>query len=236
MRVLFEDNPKASISQLLLQVDKSLYFSCGNNNIMRDVIASDTVDIVYLDVMPDNYKTVNIFNSLINKVNENMLPKIIIPVPCIEYFCICCWLESEPHFKNTLLTYWQSPYNFRGRKLSTISVETFCKSFLSGASNCFKQNVRTDKNFYQIDCKCPPVISLCNKKLTVQQKAKDLYSSLPVTTLKVSNSDEEIASIQQLIKIIMQWYSFYDLLTQSFIKHGKISAKADYSLRRLWWC
>lgn len=50
MRVLFEDNPKASISQLLLQVDKSLFFSCGNNNIMRDVIASDTVDIVYLDL------------------------------------------------------------------------------------------------------------------------------------------------------------------------------------------
>lgn len=124
MRILFEDNPKASISQLLLQVDKSLFFSCGNNNIMRDVIASDTVDIVYL----------------------------------------------------------------------------------------------------------------CNKKLPVQQKAKDLYSSLPVTTLKVSNSDEEITSVQQLIKIIMQWYSFYDLLTQSFIKHGKISAKADYSLRRLWWC
>lgn len=29
MRVLFEDNPKASISQLLLQVDKSLFFLVG---------------------------------------------------------------------------------------------------------------------------------------------------------------------------------------------------------------
>lgn len=236
MRILFEDNANSGISRLLLGFDDSIIFTSGSQNIYNEIRDSSEFDIIYYDVVPDNYRTVKGYNKLIDLINTDKLFKIVIPIPCIEYFCICCWLEGETQFRNILQSYWLNSVNYRGKALSTVSVEKFCKSFLNCYSNCLNNTTKHCGKFYVSDCLCSKIIDLCDRRLTLKEKCYELYSSLPLVIKSASNDNIKINSVEQLIKLVNQWYYFYDSLTFAFINDGWITDGADYSLRRLWWC
>jgi hypothetical protein len=233
MVVAFEDNEKSSISRLLTHAysmdDKvTLAFLKGNRKIADYIKAIDTskTAIIYIDVVPDKYETVEEYNRCIKVICDNKLKGVyVIPVPCIEYFVIKAFLDrknSEVDCVLNGLNYKLFGKNDRGYKLSTKDFENYCKSVVYNNQNCF----RNGGDFYVQDCLCRNggYFETC-KKYTLDDKACKLVSTLPVF-YNMSKFETNKVNIKDVIEKCVQGY--YEL-ADKYVEYGII--RNIYKLR-----
>ncbi len=94
MIVIFEDK----MDDLLSNLFRSAYSNCsfiysnGNGNLetlVRHYLdSSDEFIMVYLDTIPDNKDTINIYKTLARISRRNNFRVIVMPIVCAEYYFI----------------------------------------------------------------------------------------------------------------------------------------------------
>jgi hypothetical protein len=236
MVVAFEDNEKSSISRLLTHAysmdDKvTLAFLKGNRKIADYIKAIDTskTAIIYIDVVPDKYETVEEYNRCIKVICDNKLKGVyVIPVPCIEYFVIKAFLDrknSEVDCVLNGLNYKLFGKNDRGYKLSTKDFENYCKSVVYNYQNCF----RNGGDFYLQDCLCQKggQLEAC-KEYSLDEKACKLVCTLPVF-YNMSTGDKFETNIVNIKDVIGKRVQEYYELAYKYVEYGII--RNIYKLR-----
>lgn len=110
-------------------------FSEGDKNIIKkltELRETNKILVVFIDVMPDNIKTVECYNKCIKWVDSGEVECYVIPIPCIEYYVIKAFYK-ESLVKNVVIdfmNYKDYIYDDNHRLLSNKSFEKFCKSVI----------------------------------------------------------------------------------------------------------
>lgn len=100
MIFIFEDSPGSWTSRYFRKcypqdsLDGKIFYTCGNRYIptkLDEMLAKGRIDeevVIFLDVVPDNKKTADMYN-LISKTYKSKFKRLIImPIPCIEFYYI----------------------------------------------------------------------------------------------------------------------------------------------------
>jgi hypothetical protein len=147
---------------------------------------SEDIVLVYIDVSPDNMKTVNLYMSLVG-LYAAYTNVYIMPIVCIEYIVLKWlhlyfnYLEKETFDTKRLLD--DKDYVGLKQDYAVNSVELVCKRVLlhysQTYSSCFS-NKETRGNFYKDSCPCNSIRCKANViPMLVKDKADTLYAQLP---------------------------------------------------------
>jgi len=196
MIMLFEDDGDSGIGRMLTYAYSKfpnpdvVKFAMGNRNIINRIRELDdgvTEMLVYIDVMPDNFLTLQEFNRVVKWVADNELKNVhVLPIPCVEYYAIAAFLDPQYKEVPTVLEfnlYKQVPINHRGKELSCKSFEKYCKSVLNNYIGCLKPA----GSFYTDDCMCNQRQQLCDSG-DLYRKAWQLIGKLPVFVISSNTS------------------------------------------------
>ena len=206
--VIFEDNPDSLISKLLTQatVEVDMVFSKGCDNVITKVNEALLMGykeiFVFIDLVPDNQKTIDAYNSLvceglngvINLRNRGVLSEVdlsgifycVIPIFCIEYIVLKSIVRNS-YGKKKDYTYVGNMLNDLGALYESVTgytLERKFKSLLNGGkiSRCFtaKESSTNDVTgkFYKEDCNCEEWGCTCKEHLDV--KGDKIYAELPL--------------------------------------------------------
>lgn len=235
MQMMFEDNPEATISKFLCKVYsnadscKELYFLRGNTGLERKI---DKVYlpgyryIVYIDVAPDNYKTINAYMRL-NMYYQNVKDIYVIPIPCIEYYIIKAYgnrdvneisqIFAGRHVKETDLV-------MKIQRGVYKSFEDYCKKVLD---HCMLPCQKKDGRFYTQDC-------LCNKPLrgkgctlaSLESKAAGVIRKLPVfiMTDSIKGNIGKLDFYKDVPRVKRECINLYYDIANDFKSNGYISS------------
>ena len=192
MILTFEDKNTSIISELMLRVyseHTDIEFSGGNRSLqdVLDVINQNETYIIYVDVVPDNRNTVELYKKLQEVVRVNKMDNVyLMPIPCIEYYVIKAFCESEDvDIQNVLKRRAYKDSEFVKITLKGVcnSFEVYCKKVLGHKPDVCKRikkkTIRSGK-FYSTDCICQDSYSKCITSMTLDEKATKLIVNLPV--------------------------------------------------------
>ena len=231
MKIIFEDNPEANLSKLLLYAydegcdvkNTPLVFSLGDKNIIRCLQEVRETCIVFVDVVPDNVRTVEEYRKCDKWRKEEKRSNIsLIPIPCIEYYAIKSFIGETTDAATSVLTrqaYKDVTVNDRKKRLSVASYERYCKSVLYNHRDCMD----TAGSFYMVDCFCAkksrPHDCIEYKRL---EKAWDLLQSLPAIIYHERSTRKTVGTIigaDLENEMVRKYYE----LAKSFLRAGYIS-------------
>ena len=194
--MLFEDHPNSPLSRLLKvaygeewdfeekdfdDIVRVVGFTRGNRGIVRYLKGNyhkyDMI-VIFVDVMPDNYKTIREYNNcLVWCKKHKELECYVIPIPCIEYCAIAAFIPEVDYKELNAIRdfndYRECRFNYRGYQLSTVDFEHFCKTVLSSYKNCYHGR------FFKEACTCASGDYLGCEQYELDRKAWRLVTKLP---------------------------------------------------------
>lgn len=216
MIFVFEDKKSDLLSKLFMTAYKSCNFiyTEGNGNLVKEVtsIIKSTEEriVVFLDTIPDNKDTINIYNTLKRLSLKNDYRVIVMPIVCSEYYFICS-LPSSMFVSRLGLDicldkkYWKnSELVATSDKKFTKNFEKYCKLvLLKNVKDCAKHS-RSNNDLYGFyyckDCLCNSSDLFCEDK-SLLEKAISYVSKYPVYPAKNYLGDCTICSIDKLWEI-----------------------------------
>ena len=195
MIFVFEDMESDLLSKLFMSAysKNSFIYANGNGNIINRVTDllenSGDIIIVYLDTIPDNKDTIDIYSNLKRLSRKNDFRIIVMPIVCAEYY----FIKSLPDFSFVShlgldvcrnKSYWKdsSLVEDSDRKF-TRNFEKFCKLILlKCVKNCIRRS-RYDNNlygfYYTLDCFCSKSEDNC-KEINIVDKAISYVKQYPI--------------------------------------------------------
>lgn len=232
MKMIFEDYKEVNISRILKyaysesECDDIIDFTGGNGKVL-DYLKNSNEDtiIAFVDVVPDNIKTINVYKKCKRYSKECDKQIFVIPIPCIEYCAVKALLRHDGI--DTAVAevyeydrYRQVKYNYRNRKLSLKSFEKYCKSVLYNYSSCLDVNGK----FYNVDCKCSKSMNLdlCRDNTRID-KAWSIVHKLPTFIVSKRDSGQAIIQKSNIIEVIDRQERLYYDAAYRFLKNGYIS-------------
>lgn len=198
MICIFEDHEDADISILFREyypesVTSTFLYAEGNGNLYNKVeealnASPDTI-VVYMDLIPDNRYTVDIYNELRCLSRKNGYRVVVFPIVCVEY----CFLKS---IKNTKLFINSAEVVHCLSKrplvcsnlLKDPDTSKYCKNFEKYCKYLLKYNTCLDclKPFnkqtgahgvyYRVSCFCDETTSICEEELLENKSRKLLHA------------------------------------------------------------
>lgn len=177
IKYIFEDNIKAGPSVLYCaaypkEIAQNFLYVEGSSNIQRGIgvcLSDSTTDavIVFMDVIPDNARTVIIFNELLflSQSPEYKGRLFIVPMFSIEYYIIATFWDTivfQKQYSDVLLDcvnlkgYINSRLldNEADRKYCT-NFEKYCKTVIRKTGTyCANRRGKFGEYFYNNDCTC----------------------------------------------------------------------------------
>lgn len=195
MRIIFEDNDNIPSSELLKVSDPdNIIFAKSNSKIIKQIrgiarLHKDEHILVYIDLVPDNPRLLQVYHSIKDYVSVN--PNIIIiPVICIEYYLakviryfgydigilsIELALSSVKNREN-----WRSvlPVSFdKCESLEKVFKEFFCEGS-KYLSEYYWNITKNEHGFYS-----------CDDRATVYEKSCILWGFLPFSNRGVISKE-----------------------------------------------
>ena len=232
VKMLFEDNEKSILSTFLRNAynEECIIFTNGNYNlslVLDSVWKSDDFYLVYIDVVPDNSKTIDIYEALLDLVaDKGWLNVRIIPIPCIEYYILMeLWEKNDT--VNCVLNKgaYKATDLYRASGACAKSFEKYCKQLVSNTGdNCkrvaslSKVSPSTRGRYYITDCLCSNVYTnIGHVAKSLESKAVDVIRRLPVYVTPPSIKKEvpllSVKQIDEIVirqqKILVDWYDLY---------------------------
>lgn len=209
MRYIFEDKEDDILSRFMQRAynpeyieNKFIYANGGGNLESRidGAINSGEREIyVYIDIVPDNPNTINLYHKLISKY-KYMDSIIFIPIPCSEYYVIQSLIGSAVIRKGNEVLQAIDIIKFRGYYKDSEFIQTdkdrvfcknfekFCKLFLMKAvldcantSRSFNEGSIINKQYekyYTNNCVCTDSNLDC-VDISLDNKLRKLLSSYP---------------------------------------------------------
>lgn len=224
MYMVFEDNINSGPSKLILQVytEEIAKFATGNMNVceyLRDNRLLNNL-LIYIDVSPDNNKTVEAYKRCTKWLLENnAVNSYVIPIPCIEYYIIDAFMPHElPEVQVVLKTmsYNKCTTNCRGKELSLINYENYAKSVLEQYKPCFRKK----EIFYKYDCLCTRSKEDCTA-ISLKDKGRSLVLKLPMFSMIGDLNRDEIITVDKQTTVD-RMIEFYDYRAKNMIEAGII--------------
>lgn len=223
-RLIFEDKESSNISKLIKYYyknsDTHLEFTDGNQNLISHLedIKDDDVTLVYIDVVPDNFRTIVVYRKCLKFINDHEIANILVlPIPCIEYFIYSVFCVNIFNANTKMLNannYKNNLYNSRNRKLDVSSYEKYCKSLVNNTASC----IGKDGTFYLTDCMCKRPIDVC-REYYLKKKAADFVLNLP---LSFKISEESVTPIENILSARQKCIDTYYQIAEAFKKSGYI--------------
>lgn len=219
VKFVFEDGENTPSSILLKNTynKNNIFFSNGSSAVLRKACSvQNSGDKVYIfyDVAPNNAKTVNGYNMLVQNIRINNIKNMyVIPIICIEYY-ICYMFytygylmisdkNSQVYIDNLLINFdWQNLINqVKLNTYQTESLEHMYKSLLAMTKKACQQNsfkytngVRDTNSrkgiFYEKDCACDLIYCPIKCRDDILLKAERLYTMLPVFAIESDQHKE----------------------------------------------
>ncbi len=184
--IIFEDSEDTPSSKLLkLLLGPQVTFAQGCERIPEVLMrSSDKLNIVLLDVVPDNNMTSSYYNVLNNEY-ANIENVQIFKIPCIEYFILLMLkqLNCLTETKDAKLFF--KLQNGESISYAANSFENFCKSIVKQQLPVFKRNAGSTKfaesgRFYTNACLCTLHKPKCTQNVTAIKKGCTLLRLLPI--------------------------------------------------------
>lgn len=236
MRLMFEDNKNSVISKFLCSVYdcsfdgfcKQVIFLNGNTGLRNKIdmlCKEDESYIIYIDVVPDNFKSIRAYIDLEEycKLRSNIC---VIPIPCIEYYIIKVYGDKKV---NEIVQIFNDRYVKETELVTKIlrgkykSFEKYCKKVLD---HCLLPCQKKDGRFYIEDC-------ICGKQLfdieciskTIVEKASAVITELPVFVYsdKIQAVTQSV-TYNDLIDIKNQCIQLYYSIAKDFKNNGYIDS------------
>lgn len=216
MIFIFEDKEDDLLSKLFQEAYDShnFIYAKGNGNLERIVrdclVSSEEGIIVYLDTIPDNKDSINIYKSLRRLSLQNDFRVIIMPIVCAEYYFIMSLVLTDYVNYTGVDTcirkdFWRnSSLVEEGDKVFVKNFEKFCKLILlKCVKDCIKNSIGADGEntlygyFYTKDCKCEHSDKSC-RTISLKDKAINYVRNYPVIPSGSSLSNVVSVNIETL--------------------------------------
>lgn len=191
MLTIFEDSKESVISNIITKayIEPNVRFTNGAKNLevfLDKYTAIDKHVYCYVDVVPDNPKTVDTFISLKAKyVCSSHIH--IIPIPCMEYFVLLSLLRfnkvTEEEISN-LLYVKTGDSKYTMKCYSDKSFEKYCKRLLNNNKWKCVHNIAVKKGgigyWWGSSCICDYSVSACKEEVYLFDKIAFVISEFPV--------------------------------------------------------
>lgn len=182
MIYIFEDSDKSPISILLKYVlGDNVIFSNGALN-LRVELEKYPDSICCMDVVPDNYETVAMYNELAEEYGRR-----VIPIPCIEFATLLMLADLGVKLTCSLTDLYNIISGVEINKYTDKSLEKYLKRLLNSdvkkcIHNTFKKGNYVYGLFYNSDCACDKVHSSTCVRLNRDVKGKTLFEYTTINT------------------------------------------------------
>lgn len=226
MKIIFEDHKDTPSSKLISFLNQEdIVFAGANTRIVkciRNIIRANPNEqiVVYIDLIPDNPITCEIFNRLTNDnlLNDNI---VIMPVICAEYLIakmICKYIPNVnvPAMRDIVSSI-ENNTNWRDIALSDF---TNCKSLEKVFKRFFCEDSKYLADYYWNIAKNTNGFYSMDDTLTVEEKCKILWYSLPLYPLILS--DSELLKRCNLIGNTVQWVDVVNILRAEVTKFTEL--------------
>lgn len=232
MKMIFEDYKEVNISKILKyaysedECNSVIDFTGGNGKVL-DYLENSSEDVIiaFVDIVPDNIKTIGVYKKCKKYSKESGKQIFVIPIPCIEYYAVKALLRSDDVDNAVAEVYNYDKYrlvkyNYRNRKLSLKSFEKYCKSVLYNYSSCLDVNGK----FYKVDCKCskPLNLGICNDKTRIY-KAWSIIHKLPTFIVSKRDTVQTMLQRSNIFDVIEKQEKLYYDAAYRFLENGYIS-------------
>ena len=195
MIYVFEDRADDLLSELFMSAYSkcSFVYTRGNGNLVDKIVellqnSNDTI-MVFLDTIPDNKNTINVYNNLRRVSRKNNFRVFVMPIVCAEYYFIQSLSNNMfiSHLGVDICKnkgYWKNSELIEDMDKHFVkNFEKFCKLILlKNVKDCAKHS-RKDNIFYGIyyqnDCLCDYSDNSC-KKFPKVEKAVNFVHQYPV--------------------------------------------------------
>ncbi len=199
MIFIFEDKKNDLLSSLFRYAysESNFVYAEGNGNLVnltkKYLDSTKDVIVVFLDTIPDNKATTDIYGDLRRLSLRNNFRVLVLPIVCAEYYFIRtlprCYTDNIIAMEVCLnKKYWRNcdfVSNDNDRKFVK-NFEKFCKLFLKkGVLDCIRTSRGKDNDnklygfYYFKDCLCSCSSSVCNE-ISLERKAINFVSQYPV--------------------------------------------------------
>ena len=198
MIFVFEDKKNDLLSVLFRYAysESDFVYAEGNGNLVslaeKYLDSTDDIITVFLDTIPDNKVTADIYNDLRRLSLRNNLRVLVLPIVCAEYYFIRtlpkCYTGSISAMGVCLnKEYWRN-CNFVSSddKKFVKNFEKFCKLFLKkDIIDCIRTSRGKDNDnklygfYYLKDCLCDCSSNICNE-ISLRNKAIKFVSQYPI--------------------------------------------------------
>lgn len=182
MIYIFEDSDKSPISILLKYVlGDNVIFSNGALN-LRVELEKYPDSICCMDVVPDNYETVAMYNELAEEYGRR-----VIPIPCIEFATLLMLADLGVKLTCSLTDLYNIISGVEINKYTDKSLEKYLKRLLnSDVKKCIHNTLKKGNYvyglFYNSDCACDQVYSSTCIRLNRDIKGKTLFEYTTINT------------------------------------------------------
>lgn len=258
MVFVFEDKREKGIPTLFRRgypdyISDAFIYSGGNGNLKNKVIKAlsnkTNIVCVFMDLVPDNINTHEIFRSLMEIENGSGVEKysgiganrlVVIPIPCIEYYYIKSleYTNLNVHPESVKLCISMMPYINDSLIRSTQdrdrckSFEKYCKFIVDRAfKNCVKdkhrlstgENIKELYAFSECICKTELASNEC-KTASLIDKAINLLKEMPVIpagSLAPDNMKEKI-TLDRAKEISREAVSTLNVIIKEYKKAGLV--------------
>ena len=248
-KYIFEDGENTPSSLLLKQCfnGKNIYFANGVSRLWQKFLEiyeniEGVTYIFYIDLVPNNDKTKDMYKKLITQIKSNKyMNVIVIPIICIESIIlnmlqdVGCLRHSKVSMELFDYVGGVAYHDNLSSVISDVSLEHLYKRILSDQllycqRNTIKRSNRQSGKFYIIDCIC------CSNKrcngdinLSILEKAERLFTELPAYSIISPKHLEYLEQLgvvfikMSLAKILALVQSNYDIISDWVqVPHMKI--------------
>lgn len=181
MLMIFEDSDRSGFVSMIrayyLNSGIHVLGANGNGNIINVYNRNRNLGktLIYLDVIPNNAKTISLYNNL-KKYFRNNDSVLVIPIVCSEELI----LRSFTSYRTDV---WSDIINS-----NFSSVEKYYKDVIVKIAKCLDESSDYECNYYTHDCKCDCSVNSVIKK-TYNIKQAMLVFNLPLRLVRADDID-----------------------------------------------